>query len=43
VQRTPTGAAFIASDGRQIDQPSPVNYFEVPIQGPLPWTLNYIP
>jgi hypothetical protein len=36
-------AAFIASDGGQISQPSPAEYFEVPIQGPLPEALNYIP
>jgi hypothetical protein len=36
-------AAFIASDGEQIDQPVPAHYFEVPIQGPLPETLNHIP
>ena len=35
-------AAFIASDGEQINQPLPAHYFEVPIQGPLPETLNYI-
>ena len=35
-------ANFIASDGTQIDQLLPANYFEVPIQSPLPETLNYI-
>ena len=35
-------ARFLASDGQRIDQPLPVRYFEVPIQGPLPETLNYI-
>jgi hypothetical protein len=35
-------ATFIASDGTQIDQPLPATYFEVPIQSPLPETLNYI-
>jgi hypothetical protein len=35
-------ARFIASDGERTDQPAPVLYFEVPIQGPLPETLNYI-
>ena len=36
-------AVFIATDGGQIDQPLPAHYFEVPIRGPLPETLNYIP
>jgi hypothetical protein len=35
-------ATFIASDGQQIEQPLPAHYFEVPIQSPLPETLNYI-
>jgi hypothetical protein len=38
-------ATFFASDGTEIIQPPgvPVQYFEVPIQGPLPEDLNYIP
>jgi hypothetical protein len=35
-------STFIASDGQQIDQPLPANYFEVTIQSPLPETLIYI-
>ena len=37
-------ATFFASDGADIIQPPgvPVEYFEVPIQGPLPEDLNYI-
>jgi hypothetical protein len=36
-------AAFFASDGTQIIHPEPARFFEVPIQGPLPEDLNYIP
>src|SRR5262249_7779735 len=36
-------AAFIASDGERTEQPMPARYFEVPIRGPLPETLGYIP
>jgi hypothetical protein len=36
-------AAFFASDGTDIIHPEPAKYFEVPIQGPLPEDLNYIP
>ncbi len=35
-------AAFLASDGLRTDQPLPLRYFEVPIQGALPETLEYI-
>jgi len=35
-------ATFIASDGQHTAQPLPVKYFEVPLRGPLPETLNYI-
>jgi hypothetical protein len=36
-------ASFFASDGMDVIQPEPAKYFEVPIQGPLPEELNYIP
>lgn len=36
-------ARFLTSDGVDIIQPEPAKYFEVPIQGPLPEDLNYIP
>jgi hypothetical protein len=36
-------AIFFASDGETIIHPSPVRFFEVPIQGPLPEDLNYMP
>jgi hypothetical protein len=35
-------ATFLAYDGERMDQPVPMLYFEAPIQGPLPETLNYI-
>jgi hypothetical protein len=36
-------ATFFASDGRDVIHPEPAKYFEVPIQGPLPEDLNFIP
>jgi hypothetical protein len=36
-------AAFFASDGTVVIHPEPVRFFEVPIQGPLPEDLNFIP
>jgi hypothetical protein len=36
-------ATFFASDGTEIIHPEPARYFEVPIQGPLPEALNFIP
>jgi hypothetical protein len=36
-------ATFFASDGKEIIHPEPARLFEVPIQGPLPEDLNYIP
>src|SRR5262249_34077586 len=36
-------ATFFETDGQVVVQPEPVEYFEVPIQGPLPESLNYIP
>src|SRR5262249_16283081 len=36
-------AIFFASDGTEIIHPEPERFFEVPIQGPLPEDLNYIP
>jgi hypothetical protein len=36
-------ARFFASDGVTIIHPGPARFFEVPIQGPLPEALNYIP
>jgi hypothetical protein len=35
--------AFLGSDGGTIIHPEPARFFEVPIQGPLPEELNYIP
>ena len=36
-------ATFFGSDGETIIHPDPARFFEVPIQGPLPEELNYIP
>ena len=36
-------ASFFVSDGETIIHPEPARFFEVPIQGPLPEELNYIP
>ena len=36
-------ANFFFSDGETIIHPEPARFFEVPIQGPLPEGLNYIP
>jgi hypothetical protein len=36
-------ATFFASDGTEIIHPEPERFFEVPIQGPLPEDLNFIP
>jgi hypothetical protein len=36
-------ATFFESDGTEIIHPEPVRFFEVPIKGPLPEDLNYIP
>jgi hypothetical protein len=36
-------AIFFVSDGETIVHPAPARFFEVPIQGPLPEELNYIP
>jgi hypothetical protein len=36
-------ATFIASGGTQVSQPEPAAWFEVPIPGDLPETLNFIP
>jgi hypothetical protein len=36
-------ATFFESDGQTIIHPEPAKYFEVPIQGPLPEDLNWIP
>lgn len=36
-------AAFFASDGAVVIHPEPARFFEVPIVGPLPEDLNYIP
>src|SRR5262249_54338863 len=35
-------ATFFASDGQEIIHPEPKQYFETPIQGPLPEDLSYI-
>jgi hypothetical protein len=35
-------ATFFESDGTEIIHPEPAQYFEVPIQGPLPEDLNFI-
>jgi hypothetical protein len=34
---------FLASDGTEVIHPEPAKYFEVPIQGPLPEHLSFIP
>src|SRR5262249_34907109 len=36
-------AAVFASDGKEVIHPEPARFFEVPIKGPLPEDLNYIP
>jgi len=36
-------AIFLASDGTAVIHPEPARFFEVPIQGPLPERLNFIP
>jgi hypothetical protein len=36
-------ATFFETDGQVIIHPEPAKYFEVPIDGPLPEDLNYIP
>jgi pimeloyl-ACP methyl ester carboxylesterase len=36
-------AVFLASDGHLIIHPEPIRFFEVPIAGPLPEDLNFIP
>ncbi len=36
-------ATFFASEGKTIIHPEPARFFEVPIQGPLPEGLNFIP
>jgi hypothetical protein len=36
-------ALFLQSDGAAIAPPMPTDLFEMPIMGPLPETLNYIP
>lgn len=36
-------AVFLASDGNLIIHPEPIRFFEVPIAGPLPEDLNFIP
>ena len=36
-------AMFFTSDGETIVHPEPARFFEVPIQGPLPEDVNYIP
>ena len=36
-------AIFFVSDGETIIHPEPARFFEVPIQGPLPEALNYLP
>ena len=36
-------AAFFASDGTTVIHPEPARFFEVPVVGPLPEELNYIP
>jgi len=35
--------AFLASDGTVVIHPEPAQFFEVPISGPLPEELNFIP
>jgi len=34
---------FLESDGAAMSQPTPTDLFEMPIVGPLPETLNFIP
>ncbi len=36
-------ATFFASDGALVIHPEPARFFEVPIAGPLPEDLNFIP
>jgi hypothetical protein len=36
-------AVFFATDGALTIQANPARYFEVPIAGPLPEDLNFIP
>jgi hypothetical protein len=36
-------ARFLASGGTVVTQPSPANWFEMPIPLPLPETLSFIP
>ena len=36
-------AIFFASDGETIVHPEPARFFEVPIRGPAPEELDYIP
>jgi hypothetical protein len=36
-------AVFFASNGAEVIHPEPARFFEVPIQGPLPEDLNFIP
>ncbi len=36
-------AALFPSDGKRVIHPEPARFFEVPLQGPLPEELNYIP
>ncbi len=36
-------AVFFASDGKEVIHPEPARLFEVPIAGPLPEALNFIP
>jgi hypothetical protein len=34
---------FLQSDGATTSPPTPTNLFEMPLVGPLPETLNFIP
>ena len=36
-------ATFFETDGQEVIHPAPSQYFEVPIQSPLPEDLNYLP
>jgi hypothetical protein len=36
-------AVLLASDGDTVIHPEPAQFFELPIVGPLPETLNFIP
>jgi hypothetical protein len=36
-------AMFFKPDGKRIIHPEPACFFEVPINGPLPEDLNFIP